>query len=76
MRNLAGICPRRSVPLMRTVAAGDQDAAARLAKALILPETLGWVCNAPCERGAIGEFRRARLLECTGAWHETRIRAA
>ena len=48
------ICPAAlEVPLMmRKVRAGDREGAARLAKtALILPETLGWVCNAPCERG-------------------------
>ena len=48
------ICPAAlEVPLMmRKVASGDMDGAARLAKdALILPATLGWVCTAPCERG-------------------------
>lgn len=61
------ICPAAlEVPLMmRTVAAGDQDAAARLAKAaLILPETLGWVCNAPCERGCHrGSFDEPLLIK-------------
>ena len=48
------ICPAAlNVPLMmRKVASGDMNGAARLAKeALILPATLGWVCSAPCERG-------------------------
>ena len=48
------ICPASlDVPAMlRKVAAGDAEGAARLAKeALILPATLGYVCTAPCERG-------------------------
>ncbi len=61
------ICPAAlEVPLMmRTVAAGDRDAAARLAQAaLILPETLGWVCNAPCERGCHrGSFDEPLLIK-------------
>jgi len=46
-------CPASlNVPLMlRLIAQGDLELAARLAKeALVLPVTLGWVCTAPCEK--------------------------
>ncbi len=37
--------------MLRYIAAGDADAAARLAKRdLVFPATLGCVCSAPCER--------------------------
>lgn len=48
------MCPASmDIPLMlRRIAAGDMDAAARIAAAeLALPATLGWICNAPCEVG-------------------------
>ncbi|HQM48417.1 MAG TPA: FAD-dependent oxidoreductase [Candidatus Hydrogenedentes bacterium] len=61
------ICPAAlDVPLMmRKTGAGDLDAAARLAKdALIFPGTLGWVCNAPCERGCHrGTFDEPLLIK-------------
>ncbi|MFO7973025.1 MAG: FAD-dependent oxidoreductase [Candidatus Hydrogenedentota bacterium] len=63
------ICPATlNVPLMmRKVAAGDIVGAARLAKeTLILPATLGWVCNAPCERGCHrGTFDEPLLIKET-----------
>jgi len=48
------ICPASlDIPrMLRYVASGDLDAAARLAKRdLIFPATLGYVCAAPCEKG-------------------------
>ena len=60
------ICPASlDVPaMMRKVAAGDTDGAARLVKeALILPATLGYVCTAPCERGCRrGVYDEALLI--------------
>lgn len=53
------ICPASlDIPrMLRYVASGDLDNAARIAKRdLIFPATLGHVCKAPCERGC----RRAR----------------
>ena len=55
----ARICPASlDIPrMLRLVASGDLEAAARLAKHdLIFPATLGHVCTAPCEKGC----RRAR----------------
>ena len=60
------ICPADlDVPLMmRMIAAGDVEAAARLTKqALVFPATLGWVCSAPCERGCHrGSYDEALMI--------------
>ncbi len=48
------ICPAGlNIPrMLRYIANGETDAAARLAKRdLVFPGTLGWICSAPCERG-------------------------
>jgi len=48
------MCPASmNIPLMlRSIAQGDTHTAARIAaSALVLPATLGWVCNAPCQVG-------------------------
>ena len=54
------ICPASlDIPLMlREIERGNLEAAARIAKRdLVLPETLGYVCPAPCEKGC----RRGQL---------------
>ena len=56
------------IPLMlRQIAKGDIEAAARIARGdLVLPATLGWTCAAPCEktcrRGAYDEAISIREL--------------
>ena len=48
------ICPASlDIPrMLRRIAEGDLDAAARIAKRdLVFPATLGYLCTAPCERG-------------------------
>jgi ferredoxin len=57
------ICPASlDIPrMLRYVAAGDTESAARVAQRdLIFPATLGQICTAPCERGC----RRATFDNC------------